>query len=100
MDTNVKTEETVAKLATQMTLNWNNFHDTTYRRAVSDLVTNGMAVVKRNNDPNYGITEEYVDPSYFIHSYTEDHNFDDMVYAGHIKRITIQELKRLAVTIR
>ena len=97
MDTNVKTEaEVAAQLATQMTLNWNNFHDTTYRRAVSDLVTNGMAVVKRNNDPNHGITEEYVDPSYFIHSYTEDHNFDDMVYAGHIKRITIQELKRLA----
>ena len=97
MDTNVKTEaEVAAQLATQMTLNWNNFHDTTYRRAVSDLVTNGMAVVKRNNDPNHGITEEYVDPSYFIRSYTEDHNFDDMVYAGHIKRITIQELKRLA----
>jgi len=97
LDTNVKTEaEVAAQLATKMTLDWNNFHDTTYRRAVTDLVTNGMAVVKRNNDPNYGIVEEYVDPSYFIHSYTEDHNFDDMVYAGHIKRITIQELKRLA----
>ena len=97
MDTNVKTEaEVAAQIATKMTLDWNNFHDTTYRRAVTDLVTNGMAVVKRNNDPNYGIVEEYVDPAYFIHSYTEDHNFDDMVYAGHIKRITIQELKRIA----
>ena len=32
----------------------------------------------------------------FVHSYTEDPNFGDLVYAGHIKRIPIQELKRLA----
>ena len=97
MDANVKTEaEVAAQIATKMTMDWNNFHDTTYRRVVGDLVTNGIAVVKRNNDPNYGITEDYVDPSYFIHSYTEDPNFDDMVYAGHIKRITIQDLKRVA----
>ena len=41
-----------------------------------------MAVVKRTNDPNYGIVEEYVDPAYFIHSYTEDPNFSDVVYMG------------------
>ena len=31
-----------------------------------------------------------------MHSQTEDPNFEDLVYAGHVKRITIQELKRLA----
>lgn len=97
MDTNVKIEaEVAAQLATYMTLEWNNFTDGTYRRCVNDLCTLGMAVTKRDNDPNYGITENYVDPTYFIHSYTEDPNFDDLVYAGHIKRITIQELKRQA----
>lgn len=97
MDTNVKTEaEVAAQLGIQLTLDWNNFSSSVYRRAVNDLVTLGMAVVKRDNDPNYGITESYVDPSYFIHSYTEDPGMDDLVYAGHIKRITIQELKRLA----
>ena len=57
-------------------------------------MVNGIAVVKRENDPNYGIVEEYVDPAYFVHSYTEDPNFTDLVYAGHMKRMTIQDLKR------
>ena len=56
----------------------------------------GMAVTKRSNDPNEGIKTEYVDPINFIHSYTEDPNFADLLYAGHVKRISIQELKRLA----
>lgn len=97
MDTGVKTQAEIAsQIATKMTLDWNNFNDSTYRRAINDLASIGIAVIKRDNDPNYGITENYVDPSHFIHSYTEDPNFDDLVYAGHIKRITIQELKRLA----
>ncbi len=31
-----------------------------------------------------------------MHSYTEDPNFGDIIYAGHVKRISIAELKRLA----
>lgn len=88
--------ESVAQIATDLTLQWNDFNEKIYRRAVEDLVVNGMAVVKRENDPNYGITEMYVDPAYFVHSYTEDPNFSDLVYAGHIKRMTIQDLKRKA----
>ena len=97
MDTNIKTDaEVAAQLATSLTLNWANFNDNTFRRAVMDIVSLGMAVVKRNNDPNKGIDIEYVDPATFLHSYTEDPNFSDLVYAGHIKRIPIQELKRIA----
>ena len=97
MDTNIKTDaEVAAQVATNMTLSWAEFNDTTFRRAVKDLVALGMCVVKRSNDPNKGIEVEYVDPVHFVHSYTEDHNFGDLVYAGHIKRIPIQELKRLA----
>ena len=55
-----------------------------------------MAVIKRSNDPNYGIHTSYVDPVKFVHSQTEDPNFDDMIYAGHVRTIPIQELKRLA----
>ena len=44
-----------------------------------------------------GIKTEYVDPINFIHSYTEDPNFADLVYAGHVKTISIQELKRTAM---
>jgi hypothetical protein len=94
---NIKTSaEVAAQIATNLTLEWSNFNDSIFRRCVNDICVTGMAVTKRNNDPNYGITTEYVDPSYFIHSYTEDPDFNDVTYAGHIKRMSIQELKRVA----
>ncbi len=97
LDTNVKTDaEVAAQVATNMTLSWNDFSDSTFRRCVNDLVTLGMSVVKRENDPNYGIATNYVDPCDFVHSYTEDPNFKDLVYAGHVKTMTIDELKRIA----
>jgi hypothetical protein len=97
IDSTVKTDaEVAAQLGTSLTLEWNDFDQRVYRRAVNDLVTCGMAVVKRNNDPNYGITEEYIDPAFFFHSYTEDPTFSDLIYAGHVKKISISELKRLA----
>ena len=97
LDENIKTSaEIAAQLATSLTLDWNDFDEHIYRRSVNDLVTCGIGVVKRNNDPNYGITEEYVDPSFFVHSYTEDPNMNDIVYAGHVKRMSIMDLKRMA----
>ena len=97
LDTNVKTDaEIAAQLATEMTLTWNDFDDAIYRRCVEDLVTCGIAVTKRTNDPNYGIREQYVDPAYFIHNYTDDPNMTELTYAGHFRTVTIMELKRLA----
>jgi len=97
MDQNIKTNaEIAAQVATSLTLDWNDFDDKTYRRCVEDIVVCGMGIAKRRNDPNYGIAVEYVDPMNFVHSYTEDPNMSDLVYAGHVKRITIGELKRLA----
>jgi len=97
MGTSIKTDaEIAAQLGANMTLQWNEFNDTTFRRCVEDLTVVGMAVVKRDNDPNYGITTNYVDPINFVHSHTEDPNFSDVVYAGHVKKISIQGLKRLA----
>ena len=96
LNTNVKTDaEIAAQIGTNMTLQWASFNDNVYRRCVNDLVSCGMAVVKRTNDPSYGIKPNYIDPASFVHSFTEDPNFEDMVYAGNIKSITIQELKRL-----
>ena len=94
---NVKTDaEIAAQIGTNMTLSWNNFNDGVFRRNVNDLVALGLAVVKRSNDPNEGIKTEYVDPCNFIHSYTEDPSFEDLIYAGHVKRMSIADLKRLA----
>ena len=97
LDTNIKTDaEIAAQIATNLTLSWNNFNDNIFRRCVNDLAALGMAVVRRSNDPNYGIRTEYVDPAKFIHSYTEDPGFDDLVYGGSVSTLPIQELKRLA----
>ena len=94
---NVKSDaEIAAQVATDMTLSWNNFDDNVFRRCVNDLATSGMAVVKRSNDPNYGIKTHYVDPKDFIHSETNDPSFDDITYAGHVRTMPIQELKRIA----
>jgi len=96
-ETGIKTQaEIAAQIATRLTLNWNDFDEKIYRRNVDDLVTVGMAVVKRNNDSNYGIKEDYVDPAYFIHSITDDPNLTDCTYMGHIRNVSIQELKRMA----
>ena len=97
MGENVKSDaEIAAQVATNMTLSWNNFDDNTFRRCVNDLATNGMAVVKRSNDPNYGIKTHYVDPKDFIHSQTDDPSFENITYAGHVRSMPIQELKRIA----
>lgn len=97
LEANAKiTSEIAAQIATNLTLEWNEFNHNVYRRCVNDLVTCGMAVVKRDNDPNYGIETHYVDPVYFIHSATEDPGMNDLTYGGHIRRMSIQELKRIA----
>jgi len=97
LESNVKTAAEIAsQIGINLTLSWNDFDERIYRRNVEDLVTVGMAVVKRENDPNYGIVTKYVDPAYFVHSYTDDPNFSDIVYAGHIQRLSISELKRIA----
>lgn len=97
LENNVKTDsEIAAQMAARITLAWNNFDKKILRRLVEDFVVCGMAVPMRHNDPTYGIVEKYIDPSYFIHSYTEDPTFSDIHYAGHVEQITIGELKRLA----
>ena len=94
---NIKSSsEIAAQIATNLTLEWNDFNEAILRRPVNDLAVLGMAVVKRDNDPQYGLKTSYVDPINFVHSFTEDPNFGDLVYAGHVKHIPIQELKRMA----
>ena len=94
---NIKSSsEIAAQVATNLTLEWNDFNENILRRCVGDLTALGMAVVKRDNDPQYGIKTSYIDPIHFIHSFTEDPNFSDLVYAGHVRHVPIQELKRMA----
>jgi len=97
IENNIKSNsEIAAQIATNLTLEWNDFNDSTLRRCVNDLTVLGLAVVKRDNDPNYGIKTSYIDPVNFVHSFTEDPGFSDLVYAGHVRHVPIQELKRMA----
>ena len=59
-----------------------------------DLTTIGIAAGKTNFNTAEGITVDYVDPAYMVHSYTEDPNFEDIYYVGEVKSITIPELKK------
>jgi hypothetical protein len=94
---NIKSSsEIAAQIATNLTLEWNDFNEAILRRCVNDLAVLGMSVVKRDNDPQYGLKTSYVDPINFVHSFTEDPSFGDLVYAGHVRHIPIQELKRMA----
>lgn len=94
---NIKSSsEIAAQIGANLTLEWNDFNDSILRRCVNDLAITGMAVVKRSNDPNYGIKTDYIDPINFVHSFTEDPDFGDLTYAGHVRYVPIQELKRMA----
>src|SRR5690606_20271111 len=43
-----------------------------------------------------GITVEYVDAANLVYSYPRNRDFKDVYYYGEVKRVTINELKRLA----
>ena len=65
------------------------------KRVIRDLVDIGMGASKVYLNNN-GINIDYVDPEYLVTSHTVNPDFKDIVHAGEIKRISIQELKRLA----
>ena len=70
-----------------------NMYPEVKRRLDSDLVVCGMAVAKHSFNNTDGIKIDYVDPADFIYSRGgEDPNFNDIYYAGEIKKIRINEL--------
>ena len=63
------------------------------RKLDMDLVVCGMAVAKHSFNNTDGIKVDYVDPADFIYSRGgEDPNFNDIYYAGEVKRIRVNEL--------
>jgi len=64
------------------------------KRIYYDLTVLGIGVSKDVFTKSEGIKVEYVDPANFIYSYTESPYFEDIYYAGEIKSIPINELKK------
>ena len=71
-----------------------NRYDLTKKRYYYDITTLGIGAVKNNFSESEGVTVEYVDPAYLIYSYTEDPYFQDIYYAGEVKFVPLNELKK------
>jgi|TARA_Y100000310_G_C20704425_1_gene834140 hypothetical protein len=59
-----------------------------------DLVEIGISAERVWTDPYNGVSFEYVDPEYLVHSYTSRNDFSDVYYYGYVDTITIDDLKR------
>ena len=64
------------------------------KRLDYDLVTIGIACNKTSFNTSEGIKIDYVDPADIVYSYTESPYFDDIYYAGEIRRVSVVDLKK------
>jgi hypothetical protein len=71
-----------------------NKYELTKKRFFYDLTVLGIGCVKNTFNTSEGVKIEYVDPMNLVYSYTESPYFEDIYYAGEIKTIPINELKK------
>lgn len=64
-----------------------------------DLTVLGKAVARHTFLVNDGLKIDYVDPSNFIHSYTEKPDFSDCYYFGEVKQVHYTELLKIDPTL-
>lgn len=72
-----------------------NEYDLLKQQLAEDATTLGISVSKHTFNIHDGIKLDYVDPSNFIHSPTEDPHFKDCYYFGEVKNVNITELKKV-----
>lgn len=60
-----------------------------------DVTTLGVGAMKHSYTPSDGVKIEYVDPAYLVHSYSEDPYRNDCYYFGEVKKIPVQELRKI-----
>lgn len=87
--------EIATEEAIKHTLEMNNY-DESQSRVVEDIVTIGLGAIKHKTDSTKGIVIKYVDPANLVYSYPVHRNFEDVHYYGEVRRVTINELKRLS----
>jgi hypothetical protein len=86
--------EIAAEEAIKYTLDLNDY-DETQSRVIEDITTIGLGAIKHSTDPSKGIVVDYIDPANLVHSYPTHRNFKDVNYYGEVKRMTLNELKRV-----
>ena len=87
--------EVAEELAIGYVFDNNRYNQSVRKRVLQDLTTIGYGAVKNSFNLNDGIKVEYVDPADMVWSYTEDPYFEDCSYFGEVKRITINDLKKM-----
>ena len=60
-----------------------------------DMMVLGTGAMKHSYNTSDGVKVEYVDPAYLVHSYSEDPYRQDCYYFGEVKKIPIQELRKI-----
>jgi hypothetical protein len=60
-----------------------------------DMMVLGMGCMKHSYNSSDGVKLEYVDPAYLVHSYSEDPYRKDCYYFGEVKKVPIQELRKI-----
>ena len=71
-----------------------NRYELVRKRVNYDLAVIGMGAVKNTFSKSEGVKVQYVDPANLVYSYTESPYFEDIYYAGEVKVIPINELKK------
>jgi hypothetical protein len=60
-----------------------------------DITVLGIGALKHSFTPSEGIKIEYVDPAYLVMSYTEDPYKRDCYYFGEVKKIPLNEIRKI-----
>lgn len=87
--------EIASEEAIKYTLDLNDY-DEIQSSLIEDITVIGIGALKHNTDPSKGIVIDYVDPANLIYSYPKTRDFKDVFYYGEVKRVTINELKRIS----
>lgn len=74
----------------------NKYDRKIYKKLIKDLFDLGACVTRDYEEEDGEIKGEYVDPLWFFCSYVHDNDFNNMEFAGQVKRMTIAEMLRLA----
>ena len=73
-----------------------NEYDETQKRLLKDLVEIGVCALHHSTDPVKGIVVESCDPADMVWAYPTKSNFKNVYYYGRVKRMTVNELQRIA----
>ena len=87
--------EIAEELAINQVLDSCQYPELVKRRIDRDLTVIGIGAGKHSFCPNEGIKLDYVDPADMVYSWSESPYFDDASYFGEVKRMNINEIKKM-----